>query len=159
MFVLQYTVSGDKMNSEGESKSERVFEMTLKQIMVRAHEIAGNCEGNYRICLAIGLRQAWLEARLLKVGSEWRKANMHRIYVNNLARWYGLELDHYKTGNIAAASLDGQHISNGQSRKIEGRLCMAKVWYDVTTARFMGQSISTDDLECIVENIKTARVA
>jgi hypothetical protein len=128
--------------------------MNMQKVMVRAHQIARQCEGDYGARLALGLRQAWVEARALLVGSEWRKNGMHRIYINNLTHLFGLELDHYKTGNIAAASLRGQRISNTQAAKIEGRLCTAKVWYDVATGKFHGQNLSADDFACIVESVK-----
>lgn len=37
--------------------------MTKKEIMIRAHELARQMIGDYRARLALGLRQAWREAR------------------------------------------------------------------------------------------------
>lgn len=37
--------------------------MTKKEIMVRAHELARQMVGDYQARLALGLRQAWREAR------------------------------------------------------------------------------------------------
>lgn len=41
-----------------------------------------------------------------------------RYYVNNLPELIGLDIDRYKSGNIAAASLAGSMISNSQAYKI-----------------------------------------
>jgi len=76
--------------------------MTKREIMVRAHEIARTLEGNYAARMSYGLRRAWLEARLIaKGGRLWEKAGMRRLYFNNLAELYGLELEYYKTGKFA----------------------------------------------------------
>jgi hypothetical protein len=128
--------------------------MTMQQIMVRAHQIARQCEGNYAARLALGLRQAWIEARLLRIGSEWKKSGMHRIYFNDLYQWFGLVLDHYKSGNISDATLNGEQVSNSQARKIQGRLCSGRVWYDVSTGKYHGQDLGADDFAAIVNNIK-----
>ncbi|MFZ5815325.1 MAG: hypothetical protein ACOY93_08470 [Bacillota bacterium] len=129
----------------------------LKEIMVRAHEIARSLEGDYAACLSYGLRQAWFEARLIAAGgARWQKNGMDRIYINDLARWFGLEVDYYKSGNICSAKLDGERISNNQAGKILSRLAMARVYYDCLTGRFEGKSITAEDLECIVEAITGA---
>ena len=49
-----------------------------------------------------------------------------RWYVNNTHELAGLELHYYKTGNICAAYLGGEKISNGQARREMNEL--GKVW-------------------------------
>lgn len=132
----------------------------LQQIMVRAHQIARQCEGNYSVRLTIGLRQAWTEHRLVAAGgSLWQKSGMCRVYFNGLARWFGLECDCYKTGNIAYATLNGERISNTQAGKIAGRFGFSKLYFDLTDHRYHGQGMSKDDLDTIVAKIRTAAKA
>lgn len=131
-------------------------QVQMKAIMVRAHQIARSCEGDYSARITLGLRQAWVEVRLLQIGNRWTKGAMDRIYINDLPRWYGLNVDHYKSGNICYAELNGERISNTQASKLLGRLSMAKVWYDVTTGKFHGKDIADGDFAQIVEVIKAA---
>lgn len=132
----------------------------LTGIMQRAHEIARTCEGDYRVRLAIGLRQAWAEYRIIQLGNRWQKGNMDRVYFNDLAAWYGLELDHYKTGNICSAKLNGERISNNSAYKLIGRICNGKVWFDLRTGRFATKDIAEEYAEVIINRIRAAaRVA
>ena len=91
-----------------------------------------------------------------KIGKEWQKNGMHRIYFNNLAELRGLECTHYKTGNISSAYLGGEKISNGRAREIMTTLDSGKVWYDCNTGKFECKGISDEALEIIVAEI-TAR--
>lgn len=94
---------------------------------------------------------------LVKVGGrEWQKAGRHRVYFQDCARWYGLEVNRYNTGNISSARLDGDTISNSHARQIDTRLSWAKVYYDVGLGQFQGQDIAQADLGRIVERIKAA---
>jgi hypothetical protein len=64
-------------------------------------------------------------------GREWRKADdTLRVYINAdvWAPMVGLDVDHYNSGNISCATLDGQEISNGRARDILG--CIDKVYWD-----------------------------
>lgn len=69
-------------------------------------------------------------------GAEWKKADKHRIYFNNLDAWVGLDCAYYNTGNISSARLNGDSISNSQARRIMSRLSDMKIWWDVATAKF-----------------------
>jgi hypothetical protein len=132
----------------------------LQEIMVRAHEIARTCEGDYAAGLSYGLRQAWAEYRLIQLGSRWQKAGFDRIYFNNLAEWYGLECGYYNTGNISWATLDGEKISNNSARKIGAALGWGKVWYDMNTGRFEYKNLKDEHTEVIISRIRAAaRVA
>jgi hypothetical protein len=117
--------------------------MTKRQIMVRAHEIAWTLVGDYAARMSYGLRQAWFEARLIAAGGNlWEKGSMRRIYMNNLPTLYGLQLQHYNTGNISYAELDGERISNNKAREIVWALSNGKLWYDLNTGRFYSKNLS-----------------
>ncbi|GFH34272.1 hypothetical protein [Streptomyces pacificus] len=66
-------------------------------------------------------------------GSRWQRGSMDRVYLGDYATVPGLELDHYNTGRIYSASLDGSGISNAEA----GRLATAvdKVYFDATDGK------------------------
>ncbi|NNJ04134.1 helix-turn-helix domain-containing protein [Streptomyces sp. PKU-MA01144] len=66
-------------------------------------------------------------------GRRWQRGNMDRVYLNDYATVPGLELDHYNTGSISGAALDGSGISNAEG----GRLATAvdKVYFDATDGK------------------------
>lgn len=90
---------------------------------------------------------------LKKIGQEWQKNEMHRIYFNDLATWYGLECEYYNSGNICYAALNGQKISNSAARRIGSRLA-GKVWFDLADEKYHGKGIQQADFEVIVSAIK-----
>lgn len=58
---------------------------------------------------------------------EWKKSNGEiRYYVNNWKELIGLSAEHYNTGNVCYAELQGEKISNSQYYRVSG----AKVWHD-----------------------------
>lgn len=94
---------------------------------------------------------------LRNLGSEWMKGGKHRIYFNNLqklAGYDGLVVDHYNTGNIASATLDGRKISNSQAGRIIGSFQSAKLWYDVLTGKWWSSGLDDDDRDAIIAEIK-----
>src|SRR5690606_16620031 len=110
---------------------------------IPAHEIARTLDGDYTARMALALRRAWLEARLIQAGGRrWMKGEFNRIYFNNLAALCGLRYDTYLTGNIAWAELDGERISNSSARQILSGLSSAKVWYDCTTGIFEAKGLT-----------------
>lgn len=79
------------------------------------------------IAIALGAKK-W-------VGSDTRT----RYYFSNLNDLYGLRLSYYNTGNIYAATLDGERISNSAARQINSELYAGKVWLDESgTMNFRG---------------------
>lgn len=66
-------------------------------------------------------------------GRRWQKNGHDRVYLNGFETVPGLELDHYKSGNISYASLDGSKISNAEG----GRLATAvdKVYFDAADGK------------------------
>lgn len=66
-------------------------------------------------------------------GRRWQKNGHDRVYLNDFATVPGLELDHYKSGNISGAWLDDEKVSNAEG----GRLATAvdKVYYDAADGK------------------------
>jgi hypothetical protein len=61
-------------------------------------------------------------------GRRWQKNGMDRVYINDWAEFAGLDVDYYKTGNVAGASFLGHGIANG---RVAGLLsAIDKVWFD-----------------------------
>ena len=76
--------------------------------------------------------------KLLAIGNRWQKYGKDRIYfpTKSLLKLLNVELDFYKTGNISDASMDGEHISNSEGRRILDALNDAKIYYDIKTDDF-----------------------
>lgn len=131
--------------------------MTKREIMVRAHEVARTLEGDYRARMSAGLTQAWLESRLVNAGgNRWEKAGHRRLYFNNLEDLYGLELDHYGTGNISSATLNGEKISNNSARELVFELRSGKLWYDLNKGTFDSRGLRTNLTEAIINRLQEA---
>ncbi|MTE20226.1 hypothetical protein F0L17_14135 [Streptomyces sp. TRM43335] len=66
-------------------------------------------------------------------GRRWQKNGHDRVYLNGFETVPGLELDHYKSGNISSATLDGEKVSNAEG----GRLATAvdKVYFDAADGK------------------------
>ncbi|MGW8702309.1 hypothetical protein ACWGOK_36210 [Streptomyces eurythermus] len=66
-------------------------------------------------------------------GRRWQKNGMDRVYLNDFEIVPGLELDHYKSGSISGAWLDGEKISHAEG----GRLGTAvdKVYFDAADGK------------------------
>ncbi|MFF5445515.1 hypothetical protein [Streptomyces sp. NPDC012888] len=90
--------------------------------------------------IAIGARKArkaiayTVETLTAVGGNRWQRNGMDRIYFNNPAQLAGLELHHYKTGNIAGAYWQGELISNSQGYKLA--TCIDKLWFDTVDGQF-----------------------
>jgi len=72
-------------------------------------------------------------------GRRWTKGDRDRVYFNNLAARVGLDVGLYKSGNIAAATLNDERISNRRAYDILGALHNIRVWYDLDTGKLMSQ--------------------
>lgn len=79
-------------------------------------------------------------------GREWIKGDKHRVYLNQdiWTALIGLEVEHYKSGTISSASLDGERISNSQAYKILAAI--DAVWLDVTTGQIVISRYTTRPL-------------
>ncbi|MGQ4513678.1 hypothetical protein [Streptomyces sp. DW26H14] len=61
-------------------------------------------------------------------GRRWQKNGMDRVYLNAFETVPGLELDHYKSGHISGATLDGENISNAEGSRLA--TAVDKVYFD-----------------------------
>lgn len=59
--------------------------------------------------------------------NSWKhpRTGQKRYYLNAWKEAIGLSLDYYNSGNICAASLQGEHISNSKAGQIH-----MKLWFD-----------------------------
>lgn len=101
--------------------------------------------------------------RLVAVGGNlWERGEMKRVYFNNLEELYGLELDHYNTGNISRAKVDGEKISNNSARQLSYELRSGKVWFDLVAGEFgtkgLSDKVAAKLIERITEKVETVAV-
>jgi len=82
---------------------------------------------------------------LLEGGKEWKGGKHHRIYIDphQAAKFIGLELDSYKTGNIKNARFNGEKISNNKAWKMWSALNDS--YYDVYADRVVTKSEYLDE--------------
>lgn len=99
------------------------------------------------------MNQAQIE-KLMELGNRWQKNGMDRIYINDLPTLYGLRVERYNTGNICAAWLNGESISNNSARQLVYSFSNAKIWYDMADGKFRGQGLDGDDFREIVAAIR-----
>lgn len=66
-------------------------------------------------------------------GSRWQRGDKDRVYINNWARFAGIECDTYKSGNISGATWQGNLIPNRQASLLLGSI--DKVWYDTADGK------------------------
>jgi hypothetical protein len=66
-------------------------------------------------------------------GSRWQRGDKDRVYINGWAKFLGLEVSHYNTGNISAASLRGEDISNSEATRLLGAIY--KVYFDAADGK------------------------
>jgi len=127
----------------------------MRSIMKRAWEIARNAVKrfgyNVKQYIKMAMIMAWKEYKEMKEKVEkpvserideleelgfkrWQKGTFDRLYIN--ATQLGLVCQYYKTGNIKAATFDGDSISNSEAYRMKA----AKTYIDVKT----GEVISTN---------------
>jgi len=102
-------------------------------------------------------REMTVESMLEIGGTRWTKGGHDRVYLD-WSKLVGLEVEHYRTGNISYAEYKGERISNSQAYQMCSQI--DRVWFDCVTGelchtRFGRDSriISSDDLW---EEIKTS---
>ncbi len=89
-------------------------------------------------------------------GTRWQRETMDRVYINDLARWDGLEVATYNSGSVRSATLDGEAISNTAARKLGAMLALGRLWYDVTDGHFRARGIDQDEFDIIVKRVRAA---
>lgn len=112
--------------------------MTKKEVMDNAWKIAREGQkafgGKVSEYFAEALKMAWAQAKnsidieaLEKKGfSRWTKGDMDRLYFN-ITRSGHMEVDHYNTGNISFAAVDGEEISH----RFAGQILSVKCFIDL----------------------------
>ena len=119
------------------------------------HKAKGNSSNALRIKDPI-MAQNDLSIEGIDLGY-WKhpRTGEERWYVNNSEELAGLELHHYNTGNISAAYLNGEKISNSQAKRLIGQL--GNVWLTADGeihTKFEGKLTGA-----VVEAIKAAQAA
>lgn len=66
-------------------------------------------------------------------GNRWQRNGMDRVYINDWARFAGIDTSYYNSGNISSASYQGERISNSQAYKLLGSI--DKIWFDAETGK------------------------
>ena len=93
-------------------------------------------------------------SKLLEIGSEWAKDEMHRVYFNDLELLYGIRVERYHTGSVRSAWVDGEMITNTDARKILSGLS-GKLYYDFATGAIESRGIKPELLPKLVAAIES----
>ncbi len=108
------------------------------------------------------MNQTYTATQIIRIGGrEWTKPGLHRVYINRdiWTNLIGLETNNYKSGNISAATLDGEPISNSRASKI--LQTVSGVWLDCETGRIHVRYTpgSRDDVPAWIQDGIAERVA
>lgn len=134
--------------------------MTKKEIMIKAWKIAREGQnsfgGKVTEYFAQALKMAWAQAKneidveaLEKKGfSRWTKGDMDRLYFN-IQRSGHMEVDHYNTGNISYASVDGEEISH----RFAGQILSVKCFIDLKNDNQLVIQYGGPEAREVVENV------
>lgn len=97
--------------------------------------------------------------QLEKIGGKlWEKHGSRRVYFNNLNEIFGLYATFYNTGNIQAAWLDGETISNTRANKISGDLAAMKLWVELADGSVQVRTIYRQQLDYDYERRLTRKI-
>lgn len=131
-----------------------------KEIMKNAWEIAREGQkafgGKVSEYFAESLKIAWAQAKngldieaLEKNGfRRWSKDDMDRLYFN-IERSGHMEVDHYKTGNISYAAIDGEEISH----RFAGQILSVKCFIDLKHENKLVIQYGGPEAREVVENV------
>lgn len=135
--------------------------MTEKRnIMVNAWRIAREGQkafgGKVSEYFAQALKMAWAQAKstidvesLEKKGfSRWTKGDMDRLYFN-IQKSGHMVVDHYNTGNISFASVDGEEISH----RFAGQILSVKCFIDLKNDNKLVIQYGGPEAREVVENV------
>ncbi|MGO1442601.1 MAG: hypothetical protein ACTHWD_00210 [Lactobacillus delbrueckii] len=133
---------------------------TKKEIMKNAWRIAREGQkafgGKVREYFAQALKMAWAQAKstidieaLEKKGfRRWTKGDMDRLYFN-IEKSGHMEVDHYKTGNISYAAIDGEEVSH----RFAGQILSVKCFIDLKNDNRLVIQYGGLEAREVVENI------
>lgn len=131
-----------------------------KEIMSNAWKIAKEGQkkfgGKVSEYFAQALKMAWAQAKnsinvedLEKKGfNRWTKGDMDRLYFN-IQKSGHMEVDHYKTGNISYAAIDGEEISH----RFAGQILSVKCFIDLKNDNRLVIQHGGPEAREIVENV------
>jgi hypothetical protein len=134
--------------------------MTKKEIMSNAWKIAKEGQktfgGKVSEYFAQALKMAWDQAKnsinvedLEKKGfNRWTKGDMDRLYFN-IERSGHMVVDHYNTGNISYASVDGEEISH----RFAGQILSVKCFIDLKNDNQLVIQYGGPEAREVVENV------
>lgn len=118
----------------------------MSEIMSKAWSIFRSTGKAFAQCL----HESWVIAKMMTMGNLWEKYGKRRIYFSYraLMALAGVELDHYKSGNICYATRNGEKISNAEG----GRWSASAdgLYYDLDTKKFCGIGRYFDDLVSMI---------
>lgn len=89
-------------------------------------------------------------------GSRWQHGDKDRVYINDLPRWYGLDVVRYNSGAVSGATFRGESLSNSRAKSMNYELTRGKVWFDVSTGQFMSQGLSDEMVQYITTAVRDA---
>ena len=133
---------------------------TKKEIMRNAWSIARQGQkdfgGKVSEYFAQALKMAWAQAKnsinvesLEKKGfSRWTKGDMDRLYFN-IQKSGHMEVDHYNTGNISHAAIDGEEISH----RFAGQILSVKCFIDLKHENKLVIQYGGPEAREVVENV------
>lgn len=131
-----------------------------KKLMKEAWNIAKEGQkvfgGKVSEYFAEALKMAWAQTKntisvesLEKKGfNRWTKGNMDRLYFN-IERSGHMEVDHYKTGNISFAAIDGEEISH----RFAGQILSVKCFIDLKHENELTIQYGGPEAREVVENV------
>lgn len=134
--------------------------MTKSEIMSNAWGLARKGQkafgGKVSEYFAQALKMAWAQAKngldieaLEKKGfNRWTKGDMDRLYFN-IERSGHMDVDHYNTGNISYAAIDGEEISH----RFAGQILSVKCFIDLKNDNRLVIQHGGPEAREIVENV------
>lgn len=78
-------------------------------------------------------------------GNRWQRGSMDRVYINDWARFAGIEIEHYRSGSISSASIDGRGIANSRAGRLLGAI--DRLYFDATDGQLYAQHHGADEFE------------
>lgn len=131
-----------------------------KELMEKAWNIAREGQkafgGKVSEYFAQALKMAWAQAKnaidieaLEKKGfNRWTKGDMDRLYFN-IERSGHMDVDHYNTGNISYAAIDGEEISH----RFAGQILSVKCFIDLKNDNRLVIQYGGPEAREIVKNV------
>ena len=76
-------------------------------------------------------------------GNLWERHGHRRVYFEGaaIAQRQGLTWENYNSGNICAAWLDGERISNSEAKRILQGFQWHKIWFDLNSGQFATKGV------------------